>query len=189
MLCSAVIPVFNEEASLARLHEELRQVCRDHDLQLEIWFVDDGSRDGSWSVIEQLAEKDPMTYGLRFRRNFGKAAALSAGFASVRGEVVFTLDADLQDDPKEIPRFLEMLNDGYEVISGWKIVRNDPWHKTFPSRILMGWLANSPASNCMIIIVGSNVIDEKCLMKWIFTASCTDLFPSLHPHGGSVSVN
>ncbi|MEC7450356.1 MAG: glycosyltransferase family 2 protein [Planctomycetota bacterium] len=165
MLCSAVIPVFNEEASLARLHEELRQVCRDHDLQLEIWFVDDGSRDGSWSVIEQLAETDPMTYGLRFRRNFGKAAALSAGFASVRGDVVFTLDADLQDDPKEIPRFLEMLKEGYEVISGWKIVRNDPWHKTFPSRIFNGLVGKFTGvklhdHNCGFKCYRREVLDE-----------------------------
>ena len=165
MLCSAVIPVFNEEASLARLHEELRQVCRDHDLQLEIWFVDDGSRDGSWSVIEQLAETDPMTYGLRFRRNFGKAAALSAGFASVRGDVVFTLDADLQDDPKEIPRFLGMLKEGYEVISGWKIVRNDPWHKTFPSRIFNGLVGKFTGvklhdHNCGFKCYRREVLDE-----------------------------
>lgn len=156
MLCSAVIPVYNEEASLVRLHEEIRQVCREHSLQIEIWFVDDGSRDGSWSVIESLAAKDPMTFGLRFRRNFGKAAALSAGFEAVRGDIVFTLDADLQDDPKEIPRFLEMLNDGFEVISGWKVVRHDPWHKTMPSRVFNGLVGK---------LTGVKLHDHNCGFK------------------------
>jgi glycosyltransferase involved in cell wall biosynthesis len=156
MLCSAVIPVFNEEASLVQLHEEIRQVCREHSLQIEIWFVDDGSRDGSWSVIEELAAKDPMTYGIRFRRNFGKAAALSAGFEAVQGEVVFTLDADLQDDPKEIPRFLEMLRDGFEVVSGWKVVRHDPWHKTIPSRVFNGLVGK---------LTGVKLHDHNCGFK------------------------
>src|SRR5690606_10576255 len=101
------------------------------------------SRDNSWSEIEKLSAADSRVSGLRFRRNFGKAAALSAGFAAARGEVIFTLDADLQDDPREIPRFLEAMADGYDCISGWKQVRHDPWHKVGPSRVfngMVGWL-------------------------------------------------
>lgn len=139
---SAVIPVFNEEQSLATLHAELRQVAEANGWRLEIIFVDDGSRDGSWAIIEQLSAADSFTSGIRFRRNFGKAAALSAGFERASGELVFTLDADLQDDPKELPRFVQALEQEHDVVSGWKAVRHDPWHKTLPSRVfnrLVGW--------------------------------------------------
>ncbi len=100
--------------------------------ELEMIFVDDGSTDGSWEVIQRLAAEDPRVRGIRFRRNFGKAAALSAGFRAARGELVMTLDADLQDDPREIPRFLAEMEDGLDVVSGWKKVRHDPWHKVLP---------------------------------------------------------
>src|SRR5690606_36339249 len=98
-------------------------------------FVDDGSTDESCPTIRKLPEKDPRVSGIRFRRNFGKAAAMSAGFAAARGPIVFTLHADLQDDPREIPRFLEALDHDLDVVSGWKQVRHDPWHKVGPSRI------------------------------------------------------
>ncbi len=140
---SAVIPVLCEAESLPALHAELAQVTREQGHELEIIFVDDGSTDDSWQVIERLAAEDPRVRGIRFRRNFGKAAALSAGFEEARGEFVFTLDADLQDDPREIPRFLEAMTDDLDVVSGWKKVRHDPWHKVLPSRVfnwLVGWL-------------------------------------------------
>ncbi|HUE71696.1 MAG TPA: glycosyltransferase family 2 protein [Pirellulaceae bacterium] len=140
---SAVIPVFCEAESLSALHAELVEVARDQEHDLEIIFVDDGSTDGSWRVIERLASEDARVRGIRFRRNFGKAAALSAGFQEASGEFVFTLDADLQDDPREIPRFLAAMTDELDVISGWKKVRHDPWHKVLPSRVfnwLVGWL-------------------------------------------------
>jgi dolichol-phosphate mannosyltransferase len=142
-MLSAVIPVLNEADSLATLHEELTAVARDRNYDLEILFVDDGSTDGSWACIERLAAADGRVRGIRFRRNFGKAAALSAGFAAARGDIVLTLDADLQDDPREIPRFLAELDKGLDCISGWKQVRHDPWHKVGPSRAfnwLVGWL-------------------------------------------------
>jgi glycosyltransferase involved in cell wall biosynthesis len=142
-MLTAVIPVYNELESLAALHEELVAVAREHHYDLEIIFVDDGSSDGSWAQIERLAAADQRVRGIRFRRNFGKAAALSAGFAAARGEVVVTLDADLQDDPREIPRFLTEIDKGLDCISGWKQVRHDPWHKVGPSRVfnwLVGWL-------------------------------------------------
>lgn len=139
-MLSAVIPVYNESASLTQLHAELRQVASANGYDLELLFVDDGSTDDSWEVIERLAAHDPLVRAIRFRRNFGKAAALDAGFQAARGEVVFTLDADLQDDPQEIPRFLELLEgraDGvkYDVISGWKQKRHDPAEKVLPSRV------------------------------------------------------
>jgi dolichol-phosphate mannosyltransferase len=105
--------------------------------------VDDGSTDGSWNVIRSLAGKDVRVRGIRFRRNFGKAAALAAGFRHVRGALVFTLDADLQDDPQAIPLFLVAMEKGLDVVSGWKRVRHDPWHKVLPSRVfnfLVSWL-------------------------------------------------
>ena len=106
-LVSLVVPVYNERESLAALLTEIDAAVKPLNLPLEIWFVDDGSKDGSWDVIRQLASTDPRVKGVKFRRNFGKAAALQAGFQRVTGELVLTLDADLQDDPAEIPRFLE----------------------------------------------------------------------------------
>jgi glycosyltransferase involved in cell wall biosynthesis len=140
---SIVIPVYNEQDSLGQLHQEIRQVAVEHDYELDILFVDDGSTDESWQRIADLAAGDPRVRGIRFRRNFGKAAALSAGFAEARGPIVITMDADLQDDPAEIPRFLEALKQDLDVVSGWKKVRHDPWHKVGPSRVfngLVGWL-------------------------------------------------
>jgi glycosyltransferase involved in cell wall biosynthesis len=141
-MISIVIPVLNEKESLPQLLAEIDETARRANLDLEIIFVDDGSSDDSWKVIRDLAGQDPRVHGIRFRRNFGKAAALSAGFRAARGEIIFTLDSDLQDDPKEIPRFLEMLHTGKDVVSGWKRVRYDPWHKVLPSR-LFNWMVSS----------------------------------------------
>lgn len=141
MLLSAVIPVYNESESLTTLHAELRAVAAENQYDLEIVFVDDGSTDASWAAIGELAAKDAQVSGLRFRRNFGKAAALDAGFAAAQGDIVLTLDADLQDDPREIPRMLAELNRGLDMISGYKQVRHDPWHKVLPSRVF-NWLVS-----------------------------------------------
>ena len=116
-MISLVIPVYNEKESLAILHGEIVAIAAEAKLDLEVVFVDDGSRDGSWDAIAALATTDPGVRGIRFRRNFGKAAALLAGFRAARGDRIVTLDADLQDDPKEIPRFMEMLDDGLDVDS------------------------------------------------------------------------
>jgi glycosyltransferase involved in cell wall biosynthesis len=141
-MLSTVIPVYNEAESLAELHAELDKVAREQDYDLEIVFVDDGSTDDSWRTIQDLARQDARVRGIRFRRNFGKAAALSAGFDAARGEIVLTLDADLQDDPQEIPRFLEAMGRDLDVVSGWKKVRHDPWHKVYPSRVF-NWLVGA----------------------------------------------
>jgi glycosyltransferase involved in cell wall biosynthesis len=142
-MLSIVIPLYNEKESLEILAGEIDSAGRQANLEVEILFVDDGSTDGSWDVIRATAAKDKRVRGIRFRRNFGKAAALSAGFHDVHGERIITLDADLQDDPKEIPRFLAALDQGLDVVSGWKRVRHDPWHKVWPSRVfnfLVSWL-------------------------------------------------
>src|SRR5262245_20076750 len=131
-MISVVIPVYNERESLAQLHAELMAIASKARLSLEILYVDDGSNDGSWLVITDLAKNNVAVSGIRFRRNFGKAAALSAGFRAAHGEHVITLDADLQDDPAEIPRFLTEMDQGYDVVSGWKKTRHDSWHKVWP---------------------------------------------------------
>ena len=155
-MLSTVIPVFNEVDSLEALHRELDEVAKAHGYELDIILVDDGSRDGSWQVIERLAAADPRVRGIRFRRNFGKAAALSAGFRAARGELVMTLDADLQDDPHEIPRFLEEMQGHYDVVSGWKQVRHDPWHKVLPSRVFNAMVSR---------LTGVTLHDHNCGMK------------------------
>jgi len=153
---SMVIPVFNESESLKQLHDELAQVAAERCYPMEMIFVDDGSSDDSWSVIESLAAEDPRVHGIKLRRNFGKAAALTAGFDAATGAIVFTLDADLQDDPREIPRFLERLDEGVDVVSGWKRVRHDPWHKVGPSRVF-NWLVGR--------MTGVHLHDHNCGFK------------------------
>jgi glycosyltransferase involved in cell wall biosynthesis len=142
-LVSIVIPVFNEMESLRPLHQELTETASAHALEFEIIFVDDGSTDDSWKVIREIAAKDRRVRAVRLRTNFGKAAALAAGFKAVRGPICLTLDADLQDDPNEIPRFVAAIDGGLDVVSGWKKQRNDPLYKVIPSRMfnrMVGWL-------------------------------------------------
>ena len=131
---SVVVPVFEEEESLPELARQIRTACEEAGLSYEVWFVDDGSRDASWDVIGALHEADSRFAGLRFRRNYGKSAALAAGFERARGRHVITMDADLQDDPAEIPELSAMLDDGLDLVSGWKRRRHDPLSKTIPSR-------------------------------------------------------
>jgi len=153
---SIVIPVYNEKDSLPSLFREISAVAAQEQLDIEIVFIDDGSRDGSWEVIADLARRHAHVHGIRFRRNFGKAAALSAGFQAVQGEIVLTLDADLQDDPAEIPRFLQKMMHNFDVVSGWKRIRHDPWHKVFPSRVF----------NAMVSwVTGVKLHDHNCGMK------------------------
>jgi glycosyltransferase involved in cell wall biosynthesis len=164
-MLSAVIPVRDEVQSLAALHRELSDVAREHGYDLEIIFIDDGSTDGSWELIERLAAADQRVRGIRFRRNFGKAAALSAGFEAACHELVVTLDADLQDDPREIPRFLAEIEKGVDCVSGWKQVRHDPWHKTGPSKVfnwLVGWLTGVRLHdhNCGFKMYRREIFDE-----------------------------
>lgn len=132
---SVVIPLLNEEGSLRPLHAQLTEVLSEHNAPYEIIFVNDGSTDKSAEIIDALVEEDEHVGVIHFRRNFGKAAGLDAGFSAAKGRYVFTMDADLQDDPKEIPRFLAKLDEGYDVVSGWKQKRHDPLNKTLPSKL------------------------------------------------------
>ena len=141
IMLSLVIPVFNEEESLGELRAEIDRVAAQQRYDLEILFVDDGTTDRSWEQIRNLAAKDSRVRGIRFRRNFGKAAALNAGFRAASGDIILTLDADLQDDPAEIPNFLKRLDEGNDVVSGWKKSVTTSGTRRFPRASSTGWSA------------------------------------------------
>ena len=162
-MLSIVVPVFNEEQTIRALRDEIDEVAKEHGYALDIVFVDDGSTDASWQRISELSSTDNRVRGIRFRRNFGKAAALSAGFEAAVGDLVMTMDADLQDDPKEIPRFLEMIEAGNDVVSGWKKVRHDPWHKVGPSRVF-----NALVSKLTGVKLHDHNCGFKCYRREIF---------------------
>jgi glycosyltransferase involved in cell wall biosynthesis len=136
---SLVIPVYNEEESLMELSEWIGKVCKGASISYEIIFIDDGSSDASWSKINELAVSSESVRGIRFRRNYGKAAALNTGFAESSGEVVITMDSDLQDSPDEIPELVRMIREeGFDLVSGWKKKRYDPFIKRSTSKIYNG---------------------------------------------------
>lgn len=142
MNLSVIIPLLNEEESLGELHNWIVRVMTQHNFSYEILFIDDGSTDTSWAVIKQLSEKDPNVKGIRFLRNYGKSQALHAGFEKAQGDVIITMDADLQDSPDEIPGLFEMVTSGgYDLVSGWKKKRYDSVvAKNLPSK-LFNWAA------------------------------------------------
>jgi hypothetical protein len=154
---SFVIPVKDEQASLEALFEGIAAQAQPCALDWEVIFIDDGSADASWQVIKALHERHPgRVKALRFRRNLGKANALAAGWSEAQGDVVFTLDGDLQDDPAEIPRFLAKLAEGHDIVSGWKKTRHDPWHKVWPSRLFNRMLSR---------VSGVELHDHNCGFK------------------------
>ena len=153
---SFIIPTLNEHESIEELHDRILSVCAANQIKAQIVFVDDGSTDVTWEVMQRLVKGNASTEAIRFRRNFGKAAALSAGAQACTGEIVITMDADLQDDPQEIPRFLEKLSEGFDVVSGWKQVRHDPLHKVLPSRVF-NWLVST--------LTGVKLHDHNCGFK------------------------
>ncbi len=133
---SVVVPLYNEEESLAELVDWIAKVMNENGFSYEVLLVDDGSRDGSWKKIGQIAAINPSVHGIRFRRNYGKAAALNVGFGYAKGDVVITMDADLQDSPDEIPDLYHMIRDeGFDMVSGWKKNRKDRLSKTIPTKI------------------------------------------------------
>ncbi|MCF8246717.1 MAG: glycosyltransferase family 2 protein [Saprospiraceae bacterium] len=145
---SIVVPLFNEDESLPALEAWIRRVMEANRFTYEIIMVDDGSKDRSWQVIEDLAKKNPNMRGIKFRRNYGKSAALFVGFEAAQGDVVITMDADLQDSPDEIPGLRSMIvDDGFDLVSGWKKKRYDPIMKTIPSKFFNGvtrWISHIP---------------------------------------------
>ena len=154
---SVVVPLYNEEESLPELVAWIDRVAQENKLSYEVIMVDDGSSDNSWAVVEQLKERYPAIKGIRFARNYGKSAALYCGFDEAEGEVVFTMDADLQDSPDEIPEMRRMiLEEGYDLVSGWKKKRYDPAGKRFPSKFF-NWTAR--------IVSGIKLHDFNCGLK------------------------
>ncbi len=138
---SVVVPLYNEDESLPELAEWINKVMQENRFSYEVIFIDDGSTDKSWAVIEELHKKNPSFKGIRFRRNYGKSAALNSGFAITEGNVVITMDADLQDSPDEIPDLHRMITqEGLDLVSGWKQKRFDPITKTLPTK-LFNWAA------------------------------------------------
>lgn len=154
---SIVIPLYNEAESVPALHEELTAALETLDVASEVIVIDDGSRDGSFAALQALHERDPRWIILRFRRNHGQTTALSAGFQKARGDVVITLDADLQNDPQDIPRLLETLDEGYDIVSGWRRDRKEP----FLTRRLPSMLANRLISR----VTGVHLHDYGCTLK------------------------
>ena len=133
---SVIVPLFNEEESLPELFAWIKRVMNANDFTYEVIFVNDGSTDRSWDVIEELAEKNEQVKGIKFRRNYGKSPALYCGFKEAQGDVVITMDADLQDSPDEIPELYKMITeDGYDLVSGYKQKRYDPLSKTLPTKL------------------------------------------------------
>lgn len=133
---SVVVPLYNEAESLPELEQWIERVMRDNGFSYEILFINDGSTDNSWEVINSLAAKNPAVKGVSFRRNYGKSPALNTGFVRAKGDVVITMDADLQDSPDEIPELYRMITeDGYDLVSGWKQKRYDPLSKTIPTKL------------------------------------------------------
>lgn len=138
---SVVVPLYNEVESLPELHAWIKRVMNENKFSYEVVFVDDGSKDGSWKVVEQLHAEDAAVVGIKFQRNYGKSAALQKGFEAAQGNVVITMDADLQDSPDEIPELYRMImEDDFDVVSGWKKKRYDPITKTIPTK-LYNWAA------------------------------------------------
>ncbi len=138
---SVIVPLFNEVESLPELHDWIHKVMNEHAFTYELIFIDDGSKDGSWDLIEELNKKNTSVRGIKFQRNYGKSAALQKGFEAAKGDVVITMDADLQDSPDEIPELFKMIKEqDFDLVSGWKKKRYDPITKTIPTK-LYNWAA------------------------------------------------
>jgi len=167
---SVVIPLYNEQDSLRELHDKIVTVMQSHDFSYEILFIDDGSTDSSVSVIEELVDKNNRVKLLQFRKNYGKSAALAAGFEYARGRYVITMDADLQDDPDEIPNLVDRLKEGYDLVSGWKKVRHDPLIKRWTSKIYNFFTS---------VFSGIRLHDFNCGLK----AYRLDVVKSMHVYG------
>ena len=153
---SFVIPAYNEQDSLVQLHQEIATVAAANEYEFEVVFIDDGSTDDTWKIIESLSAEHDEVKAIKFRGNFGKAAALRAGAKMTTGPIIITMDADLQDDPAEVPKMLAALTDDFDLVSGWKEVRNDPINKTLPSKFF-NWMVGA--------LTGLKLHDHNCGFK------------------------
>ena len=168
---SIIVPAMDEEASLPELVSRVKASCLQAELNLvEIILIDDGSRDRTWQVMEELSHSHQDVKAIKLRRNFGKATALDKGIHSATGDILITMDADLQDDPKEIPRFVERITAGDDMVSGWKQIRNDPLEKTLPSKLF---------NKTTAVITGVDLHDFNCGFK----AYRKEIFDSIHLYG------
>ena len=153
---SIVTPVFNEEQNISLFYSKVTKVLKKLRKSYEIWFIDDGSRDSTLKAIKEIQKKDKHVKFITFRRNFGKAAALSAGFEHANGDIIITMDGDLQDEPEEIPKFIAKIEEGYDLVNGWKFKRKDPLSKTIPSKFF-NWLTSK--------MIGVKLHDFNCGFK------------------------
>jgi glycosyltransferase involved in cell wall biosynthesis len=154
---SIVVPLYNEEGNVLELYEELRSVLQGNNISAEILFINDGSSDQTGELIKEISSRDPKVVVVNFRRNFGQTAAMSAGFDYSRGDIIITMDGDLQNDPADIPKFLDKINEGYDVVTGWRHKRKDP----FLNRRLPSMIANKIIS----WITGVKLHDYGCTLK------------------------
>ncbi len=190
MNLSIVIPLLNEEESLNELHDWIASVMQSNHFSYEILFIDDGSTDSSWDIISTLAEENPSVKGIRFQRNFGKSQALHAGFKAVKGDVIITMDADLQDNPDEIPELYKMIHEeGYELVSGWKKKRYDSViFKNIPSK-LFNWAARRTSGvklndfNC-----GLKAYDKKVVKRIEVSGEMHRYIPVLAKNAGFSNI-
>ena len=157
MKVSVVIPIYNEQDNIVPLYEELKQVMQELGVEWEVVFVDDGSTDASWERLATLARSEPTVKAVRLRRNFGQTAAMSAGFDHASGDVVVTMDGDRQNDPRDIPKLLAKLAEGYDLVAGWRRDRKDPWlTRVLPSRLANGLIS---------LVTGVKLHDYGCTLK------------------------
>ncbi len=190
MNISVVIPLLNEEESLKELHDWIVSVMRSNHFLYEILFIDDGSTDASWNIILKLTQENPSVKGIRFQRNFGKSQALHAGFKAVKGDVIITMDADLQDNPEEIPKLYQMIHEeGYELVSGWKKKRYDSvFFKNMPSK-LFNWAARKTSGvklhdfNC-----GLKAYDQKVVKSIEVSGEMHRYIPVLAKNAGFSNI-
>jgi glycosyltransferase involved in cell wall biosynthesis len=153
---SIVVPLYNEEESVEKLLDSILEVAKQFDFAYEIIFVDDGSQDNTWAIIEKLKEKTPQLNAIKFRRNYGQTSAMVAGFDQAQGQIIVTMDGDLQNDPSDIPLLLEKMEQGYDIVSGWRKNRKDHFSRVFPSKI---------ANAIISLTTGVRLHDYGCSLK------------------------
>lgn len=173
---SIVVPAFNEEESLPELVTWIDRVMQAHAFSYEVWLIDDGSTDSSWAVIEALHRANPAVKGVKFQRNYGKSPALHTGFRMAKGQVVITMDADLQDSPDEIPALYKMIQEeGFDLVSGWKQKRHDPIGKTLPSKFF-NWVTRK--------VSGIHLHDFNCGLKAykLRVVKSIEVYGDMHRH-------